>query len=491
MIEFSSNQGFEVFNCLSEKIVYSSSEYYIDHERRDGYYEFRNKNGRRMLVDSLFRTVISDIPYIGLFDNGIAIISSGEQFGCINEEGDIIIPCNYKKVKTSSGLIFVEETKKSWRDQNTVSIFSKRGKIITSKKYSFVDSFHEGLCEAHYYDEHLHENIAFIDKSGVEKFKIQDRRVHRIISPFHNGLARIAYGSHSFGFINKNGEVIADSDEYQFPKNSMLLIQEKEKSFFHNLHIVMKEDQYGFIDNQGRVIVPIQYDDFYVVYSPLSHDNLSSKDNNSIIVAKRKGKYGILNSAGIEIIPCLYDNINCLSENCFSVKKNGKLALFKNNSFLTDFIYDRIGPIINERAFVIQNGYVSIINSDGYLLVPLGVYIEDGINFSNGGWAEIKIVQHFGRQGFLDLKSAHFYKNPFDCSLNYDGDWRGGWLDIFSDGSFLRFVLKKDSNSEIFEACLDKQTGKSLYPNIKYMLDRSLHFELSRNDNGKIHITEY
>ena len=72
-------------------------------------------------------------------------------------------------------------------------------------------------------------------------------------------------------------------------------------------------DRYGFYNVYGLMLTSELYED----YSPLT---------NGLITVKREGKWGVLDNNGIEILPCVYDEINRFNNSTIYVIQDNTIS---------------------------------------------------------------------------------------------------------------------------------------------------------------------
>jgi hypothetical protein len=58
---------------------------------------------------------------------------------------------------------------------------------------------------------------------------------------------------------------------------------------------VRKDDKYGYINKQGKEVIPLIYDEVY-------------NFQNDFAIVRNNNKFGFINREGIEVIPLIYDN---------------------------------------------------------------------------------------------------------------------------------------------------------------------------------------
>lgn len=125
-------------------------------------------------------------------------------------------------------------------------------------------------------------------------------------------------GNH-IGFINEQGKVIIPIiyDMILDPYDEAIIVQKGNKS--------------GLLSRENKVILPLEYDGFYYGYG-----NIWFSKNN---------KYGLFDKHGRNLIPCEYDEIrpDKFGTNCYVVARDGRYGLIdSHNNVLVDFKYDEL-----------------------------------------------------------------------------------------------------------------------------------------------------
>ena len=85
------------------------------------------------------------------------------------------------------------------------------------------------------------------------------------------------------GFINKDGKVVVP------------IIYDYVEDFSEGYAAVGINGKYGFIDGSGKLVIPLEY------------DNIRGFEGKLAPVAKQ-GKWGYIDKSGEEVIPLLYDD---------------------------------------------------------------------------------------------------------------------------------------------------------------------------------------
>ena len=185
----------------------------------------------------------------------------------------------------------------------------------------------------------------FIDQEGEIKIPFE----YDFLNPFENHLAYAKKGNKEFFITYKNLKLEGDFDEARI--------------FSFGLAAVKRNKKWGFIDEKGKLVIPMIYDEV----DSFNQNNLSSVSKN--------GKFGFINKKGVEIIPIIYEMVKSEQlDDLVIVRKNYKWAFFDNKGKqLSDFLYndvqiarkgDKTTFFENGPASVKKNGKYSYLHKD-------------------------------------------------------------------------------------------------------------------------------
>ena len=201
-----------------------------------------------------------------------------------------------------------------------------------------------------------------------EKNEITIPFEYDFVNPFENGLAYAKNKGKEFFITKKNLKLTEDYDEAGI--------------FTFGLAPVSKNKKWGFIDENGKLVVPLIYDesDYFT--------------KNGLSAVKRNGKSGFIDKQGKEIISVIFEKV--ISEqvdNIVIARKNYKWAFFDNTGKqLTDFLYTDV-----QRAWK-----------------------GDDTTFFENGPASVKIN---GKYIFLNKNLQHAFSNlSFDSATSFDSN---------------------------------------------------------------------
>lgn len=158
-----------------------------------------------------------------------------------------------------------------------------------------------------------------------------------------------------WGYINRDGKevvpVVYDRVEADvLSKNS------------HNKYDrIVKHGKMGLVDFNGDIIIPPLY------------DIIEDEEGKDLIFFKDGDKYGYITLNNQIVIPCIYDYTTGFAKDAelAPVGKNGKYGFIdKNGNIKIELSYDFAGDFNNGLAPVVKNDKVGFIDEDGQVVVP-------------------------------------------------------------------------------------------------------------------------
>lgn len=206
-----------------------------------------------------------------------------------------------------------------------------------------------------------------------------------VTEPFSEGLACVNkrysddYYDSYWGFIDNKGKVIIP------------LIYNFAGSFKDGLAFVRAKDGgYGFIDKKGTVVIPLQYD-------------YASSFKESLAYVKKGLYVGFIDKTGKIIIPLEYFEGVSFNEGLTALNKNGKWGyLDTKGNIKIPFIYEDANSFIDGKAFVKQGGESFQIDKSGIRLGKIPVKYDVKEPISDG----LIRVKKGGVWGIIDIEGT-------------------------------------------------------------------------------------
>ena len=159
--------------------------------------------------------------------------------------------------------------------------------------------------------------------------------------------------------------------------------------------MMKKGRKYGFIDTQGKEVVP-------PIYSGIWYFGEYKEDWAKV---KKKGNYGFIDTQGQEVVPTIYSSISYFGE------------------YKEDW------------AMVKKDGEYGFIDTKGKEVVPV---IYSGIWYFGEYKKDWAMVKKDGKYGFIDTKGQEVVP-PIYSSIEYFGEYKEDWAKVKKDGEY-RFI---------------------------------------------------
>ena len=229
-----------------------------------------------------------------------------------------------------------------------------------------------------------------------------------------------------------------------------------------DLGLVLKNDKVGFIDSNGKEVIPCKYD----------NDTLSTFYREGYAVVVKDGKQGIINTSGEEVVPCIYDYIdyNFDKQQFISASLDDKFGFIsltgdKGIPFCFDETWS-FGNSETKYGAVCLHGKWGLINAEGKIVLPMQY---EYLSQDQGNYT---VVWNHDMQGLVgpDLKEilpieyetvdvvpmgdkyvicAHKDNKSFICSM--DGkvlaDCGDSYLDYDYEGNSIGVIMAVSSGS--------------------------------------------
>ena len=239
-------------------------------------------------------------------------IEKNDSVGLIDETGNIVLPCMYKRVDVFEGFVYVTDHE----DRNGVYHFGRKELI--------VPCIYKEIWR-NYNDDPYFIVTDFNNHSGV------------------------------FSYVE---------NKYLIPcKFKHVKFNSYSSSDFTYWEVTDDNDNHGtFSVDEQKMIVPCEYSEIWHYY-----------EENCWYVTKKEGFKGRLNNDGSVRIPCIYASIRYAAENVYLVNKGGKevnkkivggkWGYFANGEEIIPCKYDNATPFTSGVAQVTLDGQVSLIKN--------------------------------------------------------------------------------------------------------------------------------
>ncbi len=327
-------------------------------------------------------TTIPPLLWTGtyIFSEGrgrIRILKNGfERYGYVDRTGKIVIAPKYLSIGNfAQGLAPVKFTNQKY------GFIDRFGKIVIAAKYDFASGFVDGLAtvevsgkmgaidrQGKLVIQPIYPDAALEFQSGLLAVKrgklwgFVDRRGRMAIAPrfvdpqpdsitedeidiasfylyrFSDGLAAVSLDGINYGYIDRQGKTIVPP-QFKYAR-----------AFTEGLGLVQtKAGTWGFVDRTGKLVISLPNSQ----KMRIAEATLLSTFSEGLAGIKTGDKWGFIDRQGDQIIPPTFDNIYPFSEGLAAVAIQGKYGFI-----------DRQGKIVIpptfDRAFSFKSGLAPV-----------------------------------------------------------------------------------------------------------------------------------
>ncbi|MUV02990.1 hypothetical protein GN157_04645 [Flavobacterium rakeshii] len=283
--------------------------------------------------------------------NGFGIVGKNNKFGIINNQGREVVPLEYDTILHPTRYTNILELF-ILKKNETLKILDENTKVI---KENILACTWDKIDSDDYYS-----NVLLV-KDYQNKFGIIDEIGKTIIPfefekllPFDAQETTIAKKNNKYGIINYKNIALIPFENDEIHSNK-----------FSKIYIVKQNDKFKLYNKKGIKIIDFVFEDL----QPCFYD----QDNKFIV--RFKGKYGITDITGKEIIPNEFDEISNWVEygpEAHFVTKNKKIGMYSRDGIqLIPPIYDEIKYVNNNIIIVSQNKKYGVISISNKNIIPL------------------------------------------------------------------------------------------------------------------------
>lgn len=300
-----------------------------------------------------------EYDYGYLFSEGYGVLSKNGKYGVVDGKGKIIIPLMYDSISP------YKEERAVFSDEKGMGIIDTKGNVITKKYYAYIQDYSSGLAVVgeQVGDKSLY---GYIDEEGEEVIPPK----YESATAFNGDKALVMIGEGAYQLIDKKGNVVTPfMYPYVYGYNEGYLIY-KDKT----------TGKYGYLDEQGKVVVPPKYESAEPFKSGVAVVGTSQF---------LMGENGLIDTKGNEIYPTIYNDILNLGEG--RVALGQALAIdepFVGSMYaladttgeaLTDFEFNGISDFQDGKASVYNEEYSYFIDNTGKKLKDFPQILGSGI----------------------------------------------------------------------------------------------------------------
>jgi hypothetical protein len=384
----------------------------------DGKWGFINNYGKEVIP------FIYDSVYF--FKNGLAPVSINDKHGYIDKEGKIIIPLIYDST-------FAYSNEKIKVGLNKLEgIINARDERLIPLVYDSI-SFSDDLLNVSFNGKH-----GLIDWSNIIKVPFE----YQYISEFEDDLAKVKLDG-KWGMINRKGHEIIpciydELSDFAFGLAIVSINQRHGLINKTNKLILPFNRDYNINEILSPDVIELQINGtptYLFIKSNLKIQNFSIYHfSEGLYSAKHAGKYGYIDEDGNVVIPFKYESAGDFVNGVAAVKLNNAIRwIDKNENVIRQFNTAYIGPFKNGIAYT-GGGF---INQAGDEIVSPRKYEYTQDEFSDG----LTIVALHEKFGFIDtngkevINLKYSFREIGSSDLSFY-EFQNGLALIYSDDAY-------------------------------------------------------
>lgn len=444
------------------------------------------RNGKKLL-----KPIYDDIKTIDPTFVQSFFAKKGQKWGILSETGKILQDFIYDDVmvihpendENKVGRGFVKKGEK-WAE---ASLSGKVGEFNFDNLYSnllfdFGDGYYWGRAENYHHGITVNGKTAVFDEAGKKLFEAEGERILELgentVSLIRNGKAGLIDKDNKtlipFSYVHvtvsgifdkrlksafvyktldKREHKVTDLGYVAYGGKELVKPEYNSISFLkEGLYAVKKEGKTGFIDEEGKTVLPFVYDDhaefrswkegedrvgFFLVKKgseekgyklglvdmegkealPLEYDSIGEfEDGYAEIVRGSNYKYGVINQKAEVVLPAEYDYIYPLEKGFRKIEKENKYGIAdKNYKIILPVEYNAIHDIENGVRYVKKDEKFGIVDENYNIVMPaeydeigdvhegFRLVNKDGrYGYANENFEIVIPIQFFGAENFYN-----------------------------------------------------------------------------------------
>ena len=268
------------------------------------------------------------------FEGELAVVSKNDYFGVIDEFGTTLIPFKYED------LLYYAKGKYTALLDDYYGVINLKGDTLIPFEYDYIGKPIDGVSIVELDDE-----FNFVDSTGklILTEWVETYSGYRLLAQFKGGYAKIL-SERGFNLANSNGQKLFRTDW-------------DDVGSFSDIIAVKKGDKWGYVNTKGQKVLTFEYtyahsfrgksaivqlSPFYgvidrkgeYIIDPLQEELRALND--TTLIAKSLGKYGMITLEGDTLLQYKYVNIEPIDEFVVKLEEGGEV--FYYNCRLRKFI---------------------------------------------------------------------------------------------------------------------------------------------------------
>ncbi len=323
------------------------------------------------------------------------IVAENGKYGFVNSKGKIMIPLEYDYIEKAENGLGYTVTIGNYDEGNAKShlLFPNGKKFENTYSYSqpFLTSDNKKCAIASQNDK----KFGILDTEGNEYLPFEYDKIE-----YFEGDNFILAKNGKYSYANaKNLKKV--KFDYDF-----LQIVNPYSGVFKNCFYAKQQGKMGIVDNNFKVRIALEYDSL-----------ARFRGNDSLQLARKNDKWGLVNYKNEIVVPFEYENITTYNYNYFFVYQNGKKGMInKSNKLILPYGLDKEDGVtfIGNLIYAKQNGYYGAVNLKGELVLPFDYGLYFSTYSSNHESIQICRIKSSNKIAKLDVGNAKIVSELYE-----------------------------------------------------------------------------
>lgn len=321
-----------------------------------------------------------------ILEKNLGVISLNGKYGVIDNNNKTVVPLMYDKITLLNNLIITysgakcgfyspngTEIVSTMYDEITKTCCATILKVCNNNKFGLISTNGNEIIPIKYNSIRLVDESCAIVVEEKKDILINITNNQSICScsfdyfdNFCNDLAIVKLNN-EYGIIDKDCNI------------RVPIMYNRIYQFKNGLSRVVINGKMGFVNKEGKLVIPLNYQDYDSLFFDIDCGCEPSIKKNTLVKAKRNNKYGFIDKFGNDIIPFFYDNAddNYGFEDLYIIKLKTKWGCMDGlGKLVIPIIYDDIGfqgihEVPASLIPVILNNKWGCLDKLGKVVIPL------------------------------------------------------------------------------------------------------------------------
>ncbi len=307
-------------------------------EENENAYLICAKNGQYGVIKNQETIINNEYQSISYDEtNKVFVVEKSKKYGIANLEGKIIIPVKYNQIDITGVYLYAQneqgttvynsdgsqanvdvniaiintsnekyKIKINNKNGTKYGVINQEGKQLISEKYNYI----EYLYDNYFIVSNESGKLGILDDKEKIKVEVNNDSLQKIqgtdliqtvstdngiISIYNRAMVKICEMQNASVTVTDNYIKIVNEAETKYFSKEGKKLQNTEVYPNNKLFVKSEGNQYGFVDNNGNLVVQCKYDKAYEF------------NEYGFATVKKDGKWGVINEQGQEIVAPTYE----------------------------------------------------------------------------------------------------------------------------------------------------------------------------------------